>query len=855
MSDHSPEEQKLIQTFLEEELQGFRELHGPSTAAQHRIVMTDERPFKIRYAPRNPAMQAIIDAKVNELLANGCIEPSRSAYSSPMTLTPKKNGTWSLCIDFRHLNNKSDPDAYPLPRITTILDRLREARYVSSLDLKDGYWQIPMAEDSKKYTAFTVAGRGLYQWRVMPFGLHSAPATFQRALDSVIGSDLEPFAFAYLDDIIVIGRTLEEHLAMLKEVFRRLRAANLKINPDKCEFFKRETKYLGHVISGKGIQTDPDKVSAIQDMAIPKTLRELRRFLGVASWYRRFVPDFAAIAQPLTTLLKKGRHWKWTEEQQTAFEVLKAKLTEAPVLACPDFSRTFKLQTDASDYGLGAVLTQDFDEGERVIAYASRGLNAAEKNYTATEKECLAIIWGIRKMRPYLEGYRFLVVTDHLSLKWLNSIDNPTGRLARWALELQQYTFTVQYRKGRNNVVADALSRQPVETLMRMVEEEKESAKECDWLRRKKDEVQRNPAKYADFSIVGNQLYRHIPKHPNDEDCIPWKLCVASHLRARVLEENHSQPTAGHLGVRKTINRISSRYYWPGMFRDVARFVRGCGSCQRYKPSQVAPAGEMLITIPEEPWATVCADFVGPLPRSKHGNNMLLVFFDRFSKWVELVPLRKATAQGVVKAFRERILARFGTPKVLITDNGSQFTSRILQKYLQGIGVQQQFTAPYCPQENPTERANRTVKTMIAQLAQNRHNQWDEYLPEITLAVNTSDSDSTGYSPAYLVQGREPRLPRALYDEVATGTGARRQRPDERANELTEIFKMVRHQLGKSAQDQRRHYNLRRRPWKPKIGDLVLVREHPLSKAAEGFAAKLAPKYTGPFGVSRRQPT
>lgn len=849
VSEHNLEDQIKIQNFLEKELRLFRELKGLSTAAEHRIVMTDDRPFKLRYAPRNPAMQAIIDEKINELLANGFVEPSRSAYSSPITLAQKKNGSWRLCMDFRHLNKNSVPDAYPLPRISTILDRLRNARYVSSLDLKDGYWQIPLEKESRKYTAFTVAGRGLYQWRVMPFGLHSAPATFQRALDSVIGPELEPFAFAYLDDIIITGRTLNEHLSNLAEVFRRLRMANLKINPEKCEFFKTETKYLGHVVSGQGIHTDPDKVAAFQNMSAPTSVKEVRRFLGVASWYRRFVPDFASIAQPLTTLLKKGKHWKWTETQQTAFETLKIKLTEAPVLACPDFSKVFILQTDASDGGLGAVLTQNLEEGERVIAYASRGLNPAEKNYSVTEKECLAIVWGIRKMRPYLEGYHFQVITDHLSLKWLNSIDNPTGRLARWALELQQYNFTVQYRKGKNNIVADALSRQPIDNCFRILTDDNSAFQDCPWLSKKKAEVTRDPEKYSDYAIVDNQLLRHIPKHPMDEDCTPWKLCVATSLRQRVLQENHNQPSAGHLGIRKTATRVSNRYYWPGMFRDIARFVRSCESCQRYKTSQLAPAGEMLIRIPDEPWATVCADFVGPLPRSKHGNAMLLVFFDRFSKWIELIPLRKATAQGVVKAFRERILARFGTPKMLITDNGSQFVSRVLRKYLEEIGVRQQFTAPYCPQENPTERVNRTIKTMMAQLTGNHHNRWDDHLPEITLAINTSISESTGYSPAYLVQGREPRLPKALYDETLTGTGAAKCSPKERADELQEIFKIVRHQLGKAAQDQRRHYNLRRRSWKPKIGDLVLVKNHPLSKAAENFAAKLAPKYVGPFEV------
>lgn len=448
-------------------------------------------------------------------------------------------------------------------------------------------------------------------------------------------------------------------------------------------------------------------------------------------------------------------------------------------------------------------------------------------------------------MRPYLEGYHFNVITDHLSLKWLNSIENPTGRLARWALELQQYTFSIHYRKGRNNVVADALSRQPLEHIRRATVQENE----CPWITKKIASIKANPEKFSDYAVVNQELFRHIPGNPHDEDCAPWKLCVPSSQRERVLIENHSRATAGHMGIRKTINRICNRYYWPGMQRDIAKFVRSCESCQRYKPHQVAPAGEMLVAVPEEPWATVCTDYVGPLPRTKHGNTMLLVFFDRFSKWVELVPQRRATAEGVVKAFRERILARFGAPKVLISDNGNQFTSKILQKYLRDVGVHHQFTAPYCPQENPTERANRTIKTMIAQVSQNQHNRWDDLLPEISLAINTAISESTGYSPAYLVQCREPRLPKSLYDETVPGTGNTRKTPEERVSELREVFQIVRKRMSQAAEEQRRHYNLRRRPWKPVVGETVLVKQHPQSKAIDQFAAKLAPKYDGPFDI------
>ncbi|KAL7723714.1 hypothetical protein ACLKA6_018065 [Drosophila palustris] len=330
--------------------------------------MKDDRPIKQRYYPKNPTMQRIIDEQVDELLKTNCIEPSKSPHSAPIVLVGKKTGDVRMCIDYRQLNANSIPDAYPLPRIHPILERLRNARYISTLDLKSGYWQIPMARGSREYTAFTVPGRGLFHWKVMPFGLHSAPATFQRALDCVIGPDMEPYAFAYLDDIIVSGASLEEHVRNLGEVLRILRKANLRLNRAKCKFFRRSLVYLGHVISGEGIHTDPDEIAAVRELQPPATCRELRRCLGIASWYRRFVPNFAKIVQPMSLLLKKGQKWEWKPEQQAAFEELKARLTEGPVLACPDFSEKFVLQTDASDCGLGAVLTQQHQGAERHMA-------------------------------------------------------------------------------------------------------------------------------------------------------------------------------------------------------------------------------------------------------------------------------------------------------------------------------------------------------------------------------------------------------------------------------------------------------------------------------------------------------
>ena len=856
------EEEFHLRRFLKAELRLFDNVRGPTTVCHHRIRLKPEvEPIKQRYRPQNPRRQEIIDAEVDKMIEDGIIEPSDSPWSSPIVIVTKKDGTPRFCIDFQKVNDVTVKDAYPLPFINAILDKLRRARYISTLDLKQGYWQVPLTPDSKHVTAFTVPGRGLYQFTVMPFGLHSAPATFQRLMDVVIGVDLEPKVLVYLDDIIVLGESFNEHLALLREVFRRLRAANLQVNPEKCQFCRKSLKYLGHVVTPDGICTDPDKVESVVKYPPPTNLRTLRQFLGLISWYRRYIPSFSKTAAPLTRLLRKDQRWKWSDDQEAAFQQLKQALTEAPVLACPDFSQPFVLQTDASDLGLGAVLTQKIDDCERVIAYASRSLAPAEKNYSVTEKECLAIVWGVEKMRPYLEGYHFTVVTDHQSLKWLSSLKSPAGRLARWAMFLQQFDFEIKYRKGSQNRVADALSRHPLPQVAPEELYTVDADTGCAWYDRKIAEVRQNPTNFPDYCIREGRLYRHFwdsndLTEPGMTD--PWKLCLPKPSREAALRENHDEPTAGHLGIAKTIARLSHRYYWPGMFRDAAKHVRGCLQCQRYKVSQQQPPGKMQPSPNRYPWYTVSTDLVGPLPRSKKGNTFLVVFQDRFTKWTQCRAIRRASAKAVTEALYEDIICRFGCPRTVITDNGTQFDSRTFNSLLADLGIQHRFTPPYTPQANPVERANKTLKTMIAEFCEQDHRTWDQFLPELIFAINTARQESTGFSPAFLNFGRELDPPKCLLRSLADD-------PDATVEEsltvtshflahlakLRELYQLVRVNLARAFTTQSHHYNLRHREWKCHVGDKVMRREHPLSSGANAFAAKLAPKYSGPYTVCK----
>lgn len=552
ISTLTEEQNQRLEQFLNQELELFKDIPGRTTLVEHKIRLKTDTPIKQRYYPRNPAMQSVINEEIDRMLAEDIIEPSTSPWSSPLVLIKKPTGKYRVCVDLRRVNQCSEKDAYPLPQINSILDKLREAKYISTIDLRNGYWQVPLEESSRPITAFTIPGRGLFQWKVMCFGLHSAPATFQRLLDEVIGPEFEPYAFAYLDDLIMVSKDFDQHLDLLKSVFQRLRNAGLQMNVEKCNFCQQKLKYLGHIVDENGISTDPEKVQSIVDFPTPKSAKGVRSFLGLASWYRKFVPDFARISAPLTKLLKKHSKEVWGEAQTNAFNILKEKLTSAPILTCPDFSKTFLLQVDASNEGLGAALSQQSDNQESVIAFASRLLSDSEKKFSTTEKECLALVWATRKFRPYLEGYRFTAITDHQALKWLMSLDKPSGRLARWILELQQLDFDIQYRKGAMHKVPDALSRYPTCTDTDRIEDERvlncattnkqlckssiepespantesSSSNKLNWYEKKFQDLS-NGLSLPNYRLQGGKMLRKFENKSKSVDPTTiWKMCV-----------------------------------------------------------------------------------------------------------------------------------------------------------------------------------------------------------------------------------------------------------------------------------------------------------------------------------------
>lgn len=438
---------------------------GRTKLVTHSIVTNETLPIKQRPYRLSPAEHEFVGKELDHMMKQGIIRPSSSPWSSPIVLVKKKNGKMRFCVDYRKLNKVTKRDAYPLPRIDEILDSLGEAKWFTSLDLASGYWQVEMDERDKEKTAF-VTKQGIFEFNVMPFGLTNAPATFQRLMDRVFYDIKDKYVLVYLDDINIYSTTFEEHIQHLKEVLERFRQTNLKLNLDKCHFCKKELSFLGHVVSEKGILPDPTKIEKVKNFPVPTNTTELRGFIGLASYYRRFIKDFATIAEPMNRLLRKDISYIWNDDCQKAFEILKEKLTTAPILIYPDFSKSFTLHTDASYQGLGAVLTQEDEEGyEHVVAYASRSLVGAEYNYSPTEIECLATVWAMKYFRPYIYLMEFTLVTDHAALQGLMNNPTPSKRMTRWILTINDYPFKIQFRKGKKHLNADALSRIPKSTI------------------------------------------------------------------------------------------------------------------------------------------------------------------------------------------------------------------------------------------------------------------------------------------------------------------------------------------------------------------------------------------------------
>eukprot|EP00253_Pinus_taeda_P017798 PITA_17798 len=785
--------------------------------------------------------------QLQELLDKNYIRPSVSPWGAPVLFVRKKDGTFRMCIDYRQLNKLVIKNKYPLPRIDELFDQVKGATIFSKIDLRSGYHQIIIKEEDIAKATFRTQ-YGHYEFVVLPFGLTNAPTTFMCLMNSVFHKFLDKFVLIFIDDILIYSRSRKEHEEHLRVVLQTLREHQLYAKFSKCDFFKEEIQYLGHVISKEGIAVDPEKIRTIMEWPIPKDVADIRSFMGLAGYYRRFGEGFSKVAYPITSLQKKGKVFKWTSECQRSFEQLKHLLTTAPILSIADPNKEYVVCTDASREGVGGVLMQ---EG-RVIAYESRKLKEHEQKYSAYDLELAAVIHALKMWRHYLLGRKFLLLTDHHSLT--NYFSQPTlnTRQAQWEDFLSGFDFEIKHLKGKENRVADALSRK-VQCVCRLsvskwqstlLEKIKEVADQDAVYHQIKQQIHQLSDKEIQQGYVlddAGVLYFHKRLYvPNEND-----------LRKLILDEFHTSHYTRHPGYHKMVVALRKEYYWPRMKKDVAEYLARCLECQQIKTEHMHPAGLLQpLPIPKWKWEIISMDFITGLPRTKKNNDSIMVVVDKLSKAAHFIPVQSTyKAVQIAHIFMQNVFKLHGLPKVIILDRDVKFTSAFWRTLFAELGTQLNFSTTYHPQtDGQTERVNQVVEDMLRACVMMRPTQWEEYLHLVEFVYNNGYHSSTQLSPFEVLYRRKCRTPSSW-----GGPEDRLRLGPDMLKEMEDMVKKVRNNL-KAAQDRQKSFVDRKRRFKEfQVGDHVFVRIQTRRSALQwSGCAKLAPRYFGPFQILAR---
>lgn len=849
----------------------FSERLGVTHKVSYKIILRDSTPVSQSPYRLSPPKMKELRKIVSKLLEDGVIRPSVSPYASPIFLVPKPNDAgYRPVVDYRLLNQKVVLESVPLPDLHTCFTWFAGARVFSVLDLNQAYYQIPLAEESKPLTAFCT-DYNLYEFNRVPFGLATGAAVLSRLLDSVFGEFKFKFVFNYLDDVVVYSKNFEDHIEHLKQVTTRLREAGLTVKPGKVILAKSEISFLGHIVSEKGVRIDQSRTRAIHKFPVPRSKKEVARFIGMCNFFRKFVQNFAGLAAPLNQLRKKGEKFYWGDSQQAAFEALKRSISNAPVLGIPDFNLPFIVQTDASNVGIAAVLLQQQEGERRPIAYASRALSGPERNYSVYELEALAVLFAIEKFKFYLEHRRFQLETDNQALSWVLARPRKTGRIARWAIRISAFQFDVVHIRGSQNLIADALSRmfeQDGENEHREVSQESVPAglaevPEPQMVGAVLTDI---PALFSnlkeeqgsddDLAAVRRELLdgRPLEGYSIEKGVLCYqgrrdqkaKICLPRSLVPAVFKFYHQSLCGGHLGVRKTLAKIKEHVTWKGMAADIRKFVRSCEDCERGKPDVGRRKGFLQSTRVFRPFEKLFIDYVGPLARSKNGNRFIFVVVDAFTRFVWLIPSRGATADTSIRHLSS-IFASFGPPRNLVSDNAPAFKSRKFRRFCFGQGIRHITTTPYYPQPSFAERINRNLKSALIIYHSGAPTKWDQSLNWLSLAFNTAQHESHRTTPARLLLSYEINTP---LSNLWSLNDILPERVDPQ--ELRVRWEAAKRNIILAHRREERAYNRGRRAVTVAVGDRVYVRnvwgQRHGSKEAIG---KLAPRYIGPCEVIR----
>lgn len=736
---------------------------GFTTVTEMTIHLKDDepvvyRPYRLSYSEREE-----VQRMVAEMLDCGIVRESSSPYASPIVIVKKKSGEKRLCVDYRALNNRTKRDHYPLPRVEDLLDQLSGNNLFISLDLASGYYQIPISKESQEKTAF-VTPDGQYEYTRMPFGLANAPSVFQRAMHKILNKAKVNYVIVYMDDVLIPARGFDEAITRLEKVLVLLREGGLTLKLKKCKFLFNKLDFLGFEISSEGVKPGCLKTEAVSRFPTPTNQHDVRRFIGLASFFRRFVKGFAIIARPLTSLLRKDSVWRWDKEESSAFEALKECLISRPTLALYDKNLDTQLHTDACKIGVAGILLQKDTNGLwRPVAYYSRQTTADEQKFHSFELKTLAVIASLSKFRVYLLGLKFKIITDCHSLRTTLTKRDLVPRISRWWIQLQEFDCEFEYRPCKRMAHVDALSRGPVDTHSEPLHVlDVFCVSSEDWIatvQSSDDEIKRikeillDPESvnilevHKNYKVKNGKVFRVV-----EEDKLRWVVPRGSLWQ--ILKANHDD--VGHFGIEKTLDRIRALHWFPKMRAFVKKYVSSCLECAHHKMPSGAQQGQLHpIEKIEIPFHTIHADHLGPFNKSKKKNSYILVIIDAFTKFINLTPVKSTKSSETIKVLKSHI-SYFGTPTRLVTDRGSCFTSNKFKKFTQSLGIKHILNAVSTPRANgQVERYNRTILASLGAMTHNKDSRsWDQYLSDVQLGINTTVHNVTKKTPTELLFGR-----------------------------------------------------------------------------------------------------